>query len=77
MSIGWAEIIKLIIATGIPAADAIITKWLSGSDPTLADWQGIMTMASQTKLTQMQDALARAGIPLDDPRAVAFLALVK
>ena len=74
---GWQNLIPLIIQYGIPAAEKIWQMVTSGADPTQADWDALKKLVNQTPLSQMQDALARAGIPLDDPRAVAFLALVK
>jgi len=73
----WAMLIPLIIQYGLPFAEKIWVLWSSKTDPTQADWDSLKALAAQTPVTQMQAALMRAGIPLDDPRAVALLALVK
>ena len=73
----WAVIVPLIVQYGLPFAQKIWSLWTTGTDPTQSDWDALMKLANQTPLSQMQDALTRAGIPLDDPRAAAFLALVK
>ncbi len=73
----WAALIPLILEYGLPFAERIWTLWSSKAEPTQADWDALTKLANQTPLSQMQDALARAGIPLDDPRALPFLDLVK
>lgn len=74
---GWAQIIQLIINYGLPFAERIWQLSTSTAAPTQADWDALKALAAQTPLTQLQDALTRAGIPLDSPQAVALLALLK
>ncbi len=72
----WALLIPLIVQYGLPLAESLWQKWSTGTAPTQADWDQLKALAAQTPLTQMTDALTRAGIPLTDPHAVALLALI-
>lgn len=74
---GWATLVPLILNYGLPFAEKLWTLWSAQTVPTQADWDALRALAAQTPLSQMQAALQRAGIPLDDPRAVALLALIK
>ena len=72
----WATLIPIIASYGLPFAEKLWVKWTSGANPTQADWDDLKSMASQTPLSQMKAALARANIPETDPHAVALLAQV-
>ncbi len=72
----WAALIPVILQYGIPFAEKVWQKWSSGSNPTQADWDELKALGQKTPLSQMKDALSRAGIPETDPRAVALLAAV-
>ena len=74
---GWATLIPIILQYGVPLAEKLWQLASSGKDPAQADWDALKALTNQTALSQMQDALTRAGIPLDSPQAVALLALVK
>lgn len=76
---GWPEIITLIGRwgpTGVDLAQKLWEKWSSGKPPTAADFDELRALANKTPRSQMEDALVRAGIPLDSPQAVSLLALV-
>lgn len=72
----WATLIPVILQYGLPFAEKLWQQWTSGKDPTQADWDALKGLAQNTARSQMVAALARAGIPLDDPKAVALLAQV-
>jgi len=73
----WELIVQLVLTYGVPFAEKMWTLAVSGKTPTAADWDELKKLSMKTSVSQMQDALARAGIPLDDPRAAVFLSLVK
>lgn len=72
----WTVLIPIIAQYGIPLAESLFQKWTSGAAPTQADFDSLKAMASQTAKDQLKARLAAAGIPLDDPKAVALLNLV-
>lgn len=72
----WELIITLINQYGLPLAYKLWQLAESKLPPTQADWDILNALASQTAKSKLIDALNRAGIPLDDPKAVALLALV-
>jgi len=80
-SMGWEMIVALIIKEGIevglPLAEALFKKWSSGDAPTAADFTELRAIASLKAVDHVKGRLAAMGIPLDDPRAAALLALVK
>lgn len=71
----WELIAGLIIKVGLPLAEKIVQKWETGNPPTAADFAELRVAASEHASDRMKAALAAKGIPLDDPRAVEFLAL--
>ena len=73
----WAVLIPIIAQYGLPLAESLFQKWSAGSVPTQTDFDQLRALASQTAADRMRAALARAGIPLDDPKAVALLAQVQ
>lgn len=73
----WEVLIPIIAQYGIPLAEKLWQKWSSKVEPTQADWDELKALGSQTARSQMTDAIARAGISLDDPRAIELLKLVK
>lgn len=66
----------MILQYGVPFAEKVWQKWSSGNNPTQADWDELKALGKNTARSQMLDALSRAGIALDDPKAVALLAQV-
>lgn len=72
----WATLIAIIGQYGLPLAESLFKKWSTGSVPTQADFDELRALASQTASDRLKAALVRAGIPLDDPKAIALLALV-
>lgn len=73
----WAALIPLIIQYGLPLALKLADKWQSKDAVTPEEFAELRALAAQTPTTQMQDALLRAGILPDDPKAKALLDLVK
>jgi hypothetical protein len=71
----WAILIPIIAQYGLPLAESLFQKWSAGAVPTQADFDQLRALAAQTASDRMKLALARAGIPLDDPKALALLAL--
>ena len=59
---GWAEIAKLIIAVGLPAAESIWKKWAAGKDPEQADWDELKILTSRDSKYQMLRVLQEQGI---------------
>jgi len=72
----WAALIPIIAQYGLPFAEEVFKKWSSGNPPTQQDFDDLRASAKQSALDLMKQRLAAAGIPLDDPKAVALLALV-
>lgn len=72
----WSQLIAIIAQYGLPLAESLFKKWSTGSVPTQADFDELRALASQTASDRLKAALVRAGIPLDDPKAIALLALV-
>ncbi len=74
----WAMLIPLLLQYGLPFVDKIFTQWTANPNATVtqAEWDSLKTLAQNTALSQMKAALARAGIPETDPRAIALLAAV-
>lgn len=73
---GWDVIAGLIIQYGLPFAEKLIEKWTTKTPVTIEEWNSLKALAQNTALSQMKAALARAGIPETDPRAIALLAAV-
>lgn len=71
----WAIIAQLVITEGLPLAEAIWKKWTTGTPPTQADFDELRALAGRTAKDRMKAQLTAAGIPLDDPKALALLAL--
>lgn len=71
----WAVLIPIIAQEGLPVAEAIFQRWSSGTPPTQADFDNWRALGQRTANDRMKAKLTAAGIPLDDPKAVALLAL--
>lgn len=75
--ISWSVIAGLVVQYGLPFATKVVQKWESGASVTTADMDELRGLAKQKAVDVMSQQLAAAGIPLDDPKAVAMLALAK
>ncbi len=73
----WTVLIPIIAQYGIPPAESLFQKWTSGALPTQADFDDLKRQAAQKSVDVMKSQLQLAGIPLDDPHAVALLKLVQ
>lgn len=74
----WTIIAQLIAQfgpAGIDLAETLWKKWTANTAPSQADFDQLRAMGSQTAKDRMKAQLVAAGIPLDDPKAVALLAL--
>lgn len=71
----WALVAQLIVNIGLPAAEKLVEKWENKSPVTLADFQEVRDAAKQTAADRMKVQLQAVGISLDDPKAIALLAL--
>jgi hypothetical protein len=75
-----ALIVQLLVAFGPSAVsliDSLIAKWSANADVTPAEWTTLSASLKLTATDHMKAQLTAAGIALDDPHAVALLALVK
>lgn len=73
----WVLLAQIIATSGLQVAERVWQKWAAKGEPTQADWDELKALGAKTAQSQVIDALARNGIPLDSPRAVELLALVK
>lgn len=73
---GWDTLISLVLTHGLPLALKLYERWGDKSPVTEAEIAELRVLGAQTPQSQMRDALARAGISSDDPKAKALLALV-
>lgn len=71
-----AEVIaQLILAYGVPFAQAFWKMMTQAGGPTDADWAALTALAAKRAQDQMQAALARAGIAPDSAQGKALLGL--
>lgn len=73
----WELWAMLIAKIGIPAAEEIWNLVQSKQEPTAADWQRLRELAQQTGKSQLIDAIKRAGIDPEDPKAKVLIALAQ
>jgi hypothetical protein len=74
---GWEALIPIIAEYGIPLAESLFKKWSTGTPPIQADFDELRALANQNATDHIKAQLAKAGIPLTDPKAVALLALTQ
>ncbi len=72
----WVTIAALILQYGLPFVEKLIANWTNKTPVTPAEWAVLVALGQNTALSQMKAALTRAGIPLDDPRAIAILSQI-
>lgn len=70
-------LILLIAREGLPLAIKLYEKWGSQNVVTPAEIEELRVLGAQTAKGELLKALALQGIPIDDPRAIALLKLVK
>ena len=73
-------IAQLITQLGPPAItliDSLITKWSNSGVVTPEEWAALSALLKTSASDHMTKQLQAAGIALDDPHAVALLALTK
>lgn len=71
----WIDIANLILTVGLPAAEKLWQLATTATVPTQADWNTVTVLAGQKAKDILTAQLKAAGIALDDPKAVALLAL--
>ena len=71
----WLIVAQLIISEGLPLAQSLVSKWLSGKPPTESDFAEFRALASQSSTDRMKLALAKAGIALDSEQGKLLLSL--
>jgi len=74
---GWEYFIPIIAQYSLGVAEKLWQLWAAKGAPTAEDWAVLNKLKDETAHTRMVDALTRAGIALDDPKAIALLDLVK
>ena len=72
---GWAEIAKLIIAVGLPAAESVWQKWATGKDPTQEDFNQLKILTKGRAKDEMLKVLQEQGIDPNTDPGKALLAL--
>jgi len=75
--IGWETWLPIISQYGLGVAERLWHLWSAKGEPNPEDWAVLNKLAAENSRTGMLAALARAGIPLTDPKAIALLDLVK
>ena len=73
----WAQLIPIIGTYGLQFAELLFQKWNSSAPPTQADFDQLRALGKQNAVDRMKANLTAAGIPLDDPKAVALLKLTQ
>lgn len=73
---GWAQLIPIIAQYGLPLAEKLWSKYISGNPPTQADWDELKIAASQTATDRMTKMLLDQGIDPASEQGKLFLALV-
>lgn len=72
---GWDVIAGLILTQGVPLVTKLIENWSNKTPVTMEEWDKVKAIAQTTARQRMEARLAAAGIPLDDPKALALLAM--
>lgn len=73
----WETIALLVIKEGLPVALSIAQKWMSGKDPTQADFDELRALSGQTAVDRVKKVLADNGIAEDSPQGKAILDAAK
>lgn len=73
----WEMLIPIVAKYGLPLAEKLFQKWTTKTEPTQADFDELRQLASESAKEIVTSRLVAAGIPLDDPRAIELLSLVK
>lgn len=69
----WELLIPIIAKYGLPLAEALWKKVKDSREPTAEDWAELRLVAYPSPRDYLIDALGRANISLDDPRAKELL----
>lgn len=72
----WAMLAKLIVEAGYEAGMTIARNWENKQKVTAEELDKLDRLAANTPRSKMLEALAASNINVDDPKAVALLALV-
>lgn len=72
----WSTLVILIINNGLPLALKLYDKWGNKDVVTPEEIAELRALAGHTPQTQMRDAILRAGIDPNSPKAAELMALV-
>jgi hypothetical protein len=72
----WITLANLIAQVGLPLALKIYANFQKGGTVTPEEIAELKALGAQTAQTQMRDAILRAGLNPDDPKAKALQDLV-
>lgn len=76
VALTWLELIPLIIKEGAEFAAYLHKLSLEKSAPAPADWDPLIALSRQNSVSRAIDAISRAGLSQDNPKAAELLALV-
>lgn len=73
----WEALIPLIAQVGIPLAEKIWQKAVSGKDVTQADWDELNAIEAETPQTHLEAIRVALSLAADDPKITALAQLIK
>lgn len=71
----WVTVASLLAKYGPEVVDFIITAKENNAEVTKAEWDKLKAIATKTPKSQLLDAIARAGISVDNEHAKNLLAM--
>lgn len=72
----WAALLPLIAQVGLPLAEKIWQKAMSGKEVTQSDWDELHAIEKQTPMGHLQQIAARLGLSMDDPKVQEIAKLI-
>ena len=72
---GWEALIPIIAQYGLPLAEKLWTKLVSGNPPVQADWDELRALVGQTAKDRMTKVMIDNGIDPASEQGKIFLAL--
>lgn len=73
---GWEQLAALIIQVGLPLALRIYDNVMKKGAVTPQEIEELKKLSQATSQTQMRDAIARAGLNPEDPKAKELMAMI-
>jgi hypothetical protein len=74
--ITWSVVAGLLLKYGPEITDFIVRKWNARGVVTMAEWDDVFALAQKSAVSQFQDAIARAGLSLENEHVRNVLALL-